>query len=162
MPGIIGTLSFKMRSSYACVNCNFSTSLIIFWQSFTWKESFRSSFPSSWHGMKSSTWSHDFAWNRFLVCKLHIRYVTEMIMSSIVSFCQGLSLVQVPTSNHTWKQCCCEVCGGHSLSSGNTVCKKTSTYRELTSWHQEADSCSYQALLFCRSLSLEAVTGEVL
>ena len=114
-----------------------------------------------WFGT-SSTWSHDFPWNRFLVCELHIRHVTEMIMSSIVSFCQGLSLVQVPTSNHTWKQCCCEVCGGHSLSSGNTVCKKSSTYRELTSWHQEADSCSYQALLFYRSLSLEAVIGEVL
>lgn len=88
-----GTLSFEMRSIYACVNCSFSIPLIVFDQVSHEEISFPSSFPSSWHGVKlklymwiplgkwiwfvtSSTWLHDFVWKRFLVCKLHIRHVT--------------------------------------------------------------------------------------
>ena len=53
--------------------------------------------------MTLSTCSRNFVWKWFLVCKLHIIQVTKGMTSSIVSFYQGLSLVQVSNSYPTWK-----------------------------------------------------------
>ena len=81
---------------------------------------YTSHFSTSWHGMNvtlppgiplekwswlvmSLAWSRDFFWKWFLVCKLDITHITKGMKSSIVSFYQGLSLVQVSNSYHTWK-----------------------------------------------------------
>ena len=66
----------------------------------------------SWHGVRlkftlmirldiwrwlvtSATWSRDFVWKRFWSVTKH---ATKVTISFIVSFCRGLSLVQVSTS----------------------------------------------------------------
>ena len=112
------TYNLKVWIIYA--NFNLLMLLIIYWPSFSWKKSGASIFSTSWHVMKfklslgipldkwswlvtSSTWSRDFIWKWFLVWKLQISHVIKTMTSSILSFCQGLSLVQVSTSYHKWK-----------------------------------------------------------
>ena len=53
--------------------------------------------------MTSSTWSLDFISKRFLVRTIHIKHVIKVLMSSVVSFYQGLALIQVSTPFHMWK-----------------------------------------------------------
>lgn len=85
---------------------------IIYWSSFSWKLSSTSIYSTLWHVMKfkptlgipqnkwswlvaSSTWSYGFVWKLFLVSKLHSGHMIKVTKSSIASFCEGLSLVQV-------------------------------------------------------------------
>ena len=51
----------------------------------------------------SSIWSDDFISKRCLIRALHITHVIKVLMSSIVSFYQGLPLVQVSSPFHMWK-----------------------------------------------------------
>ena len=47
--------------------------------------------------VKSSIWSYDFVSKWFLVRKLHSMYVPKVMVSSIIIFCQELTLVQIST-----------------------------------------------------------------
>ena len=100
---------------------------------------------TSWHGVKlaftlrirldiwgwlvtSATWSRDFVWKRFWSVIIHL---TKVTISFIVSFCWGLSLVQVSISYHIPKSSFQGQGVYPSPPSTNHICKKRSTYQWL-------------------------------
>lgn len=77
---------------------------MIYWPNFTRKKTMPSIFSTSWHGwnlhwgyplINEVAWLRHSAWKRFLIRKLHKKYVTKVIKAFIASFWQGLPLVQV-------------------------------------------------------------------
>lgn len=100
----------------------------------SWKNS--SIFLISWYldmvwswWVTSSTWSNEFIFKLFLVCNLHINHGTNVMVSSIVPFYQGLLLVLYLTSYHIWKLRF--ETGRCTTPSINHVCKRNSTHEGL-------------------------------
>ena len=105
-----GTLKFEVWSIWSWTNSKLLKPLIIYWQIFALKIQ-AYSFLASWYGMKfnlalgillnkwswllmSLTWSRYFVWKWFVVCKLHVSHLTEVMTPYIFSFYEELSLFQ--------------------------------------------------------------------
>ena len=90
----------------------------------------------------SSTWPPYFVWKLFLISKLYISHLIEVMISSIVSFCQELSSMQVSISYAIY---------GNGDSRGNGwrgVCFFSSSTN-----HACKNNFSYEGLKFCSVLT---------
>ena len=88
----------------------------------------------SW-SMMSTTWSPEFVWKLFLLRKSQIRRVIKVMLSSLFPFCQGLSLVQVPTLYCIRRlRFQGDIWWCMSPPSTKHICRKRSVYEELVNY----------------------------